>query len=215
MRWLFLLLLAFNIFYYVWSQQRVPAFAKDVPPFSLYLESDAGIQMLREGSSQSVIGNKCLYLGGLELQEEALLLEQRLLSLDIVSSVQAREVEAGVEYWVYFPPLSSAEAALRQLRELQARSIDSYLVAEGDLINALSLGLFSHHEMADTLLQRMLGMGYAVELRELARTQRTYWLLIAPQSERLLGRELMATLAKDFPLLQHQVSICENGVASP
>jgi len=32
MRWLFLLLLVLNVFYYVWHQQEAPLRAKDVTP---------------------------------------------------------------------------------------------------------------------------------------------------------------------------------------
>lgn len=37
MRWLFLLLLVLNVFYYVWHQQEVSLCAKDVTPLSLYM----------------------------------------------------------------------------------------------------------------------------------------------------------------------------------
>lgn len=36
MRWLFLLLLVLNVFYYIWHQQEAPLRAKDVTPLALY-----------------------------------------------------------------------------------------------------------------------------------------------------------------------------------
>lgn len=48
MRWLFLLLLVLNIFYYVWHQQEAPLRAKDVTPLSLYRGSQQDIRLLSE-----------------------------------------------------------------------------------------------------------------------------------------------------------------------
>ena len=42
MRWLFLLLLVLNVFYYIWHQQEAPLRAKDVTPLSLYRGFAAG-----------------------------------------------------------------------------------------------------------------------------------------------------------------------------
>lgn len=48
MRWLFLLLLVLNAFYYVWHQQEAPLRAKDVTPLSLYRGSQQDIRLLSE-----------------------------------------------------------------------------------------------------------------------------------------------------------------------
>ena len=46
MRWLFLLLLVLNAFYYVWHQQEAPLRAKDVTPLSLYRGPQQDIRLL-------------------------------------------------------------------------------------------------------------------------------------------------------------------------
>ncbi len=48
MRWLFLLLLVLNVFYYVWHQQEAPLKAKDVAPLSLYKGNQQEIRLLKE-----------------------------------------------------------------------------------------------------------------------------------------------------------------------
>lgn len=50
MRWLFLLLLVLNVFYYVWHQQEAPLRAKDVTPLALYKGSQQDIQLLSESA---------------------------------------------------------------------------------------------------------------------------------------------------------------------
>ena len=151
MRWFLLLLLLLNAFYYVWHQQQAPLRAKEVAPLALYQGQQRDIRLLsesdeapkkREALPAKAPEEVCLFLGGFSAEDEARRVEQRLVSLDIASSVMPLDVAAGVDYWVYLVPLASRQASLRQLKELQARKIDSYIIGQGDLANGISLGIF-------------------------------------------------------------------------
>ncbi|WP_172149888.1 MULTISPECIES: SPOR domain-containing protein [Pseudomonas] len=218
MRWMFLLLIVLNLFYYVWHQQQAPLRAKEVAPLTLAQNSKRDIQLLsesdepvrREQAHRAVAGAVCLFLGGFELESAAAAVEQRLLSLDIRSRVQSMDAAAEVEYWVYLPPLASRQASLRQLKELQARKIDSYIITQGDLANGISLGIFPREDSARGVMQRLHDAGYDAELRELPRSHRSYWVRIAPESRRLVSDSLLESLAFDFNGLQHQLMPCES-----
>ena len=219
MRWMFLLLIVLNLFYYVWHQQQAPLRAKEVAPLALAQNSKRDIQLLsesdepvrREQAPRTVAETVCLFLGGFELESAAAEVEQRLLSLDIRSRVQSMEAAAAeVEYWVYLPPLASRQASLRQLKELQARKIDSYIITQGDLANGISLGIFPREDSAKGVMQRLHDAGYDSELRELPRSHRSYWVRIAPESRRLVSDSLLESLAFDFNGLQHQLMPCES-----
>lgn len=224
MRWIFMLLVVLNAFYYVWHQQQAPMQAKEVAPLSLYQESRRDIQLLSESNPQQRRSAAvqetppeeavCLFLGSFEESTEAEQVEQRLLSLDISSQVQIVESAGAVDYWVYLPPLASRQASLRQLRELQARKIDSYIISQGDLSNGISLGIFPRHDSADSVISRLRRAGYEPLLRELPRANRRHWVRIAPESRRLVDDSLLERLSLDFKGLQHQLMPCE-GVASP
>ena len=223
MRWFFLLLLVLNLFYYVWHQQQAPLRVKEVESFSLYqgarqnirLVSEADVARVPVDSGAQVVSSEavCLYLGSFEQEAEALALEQRLLSLDIQSGVRSIDAAAGVDYWVYLVPLASRQASLRQLKELQARKIDSYIIGQGDLANGISLGIFPRSDSAESVMQRLREAGYEPMLRELSRAHRAYWVRIAPESRRLASDALLESLARDFERLEHQLMPCE-GVAS-
>lgn len=223
MRWFFLLLLVLNLFYYVWHQQQAPLRVKEVESFSLYqgarqnirLVSEADVARVPVESGAQVVSSQavCLYLGSFEQEAEALALEQRLLSLDIQSGVRSIDAAAGVDYWVYLVPLASRQASLRQLKELQARKIDSYIIGQGDLANGISLGIFPRSDSAESVMQRLREAGYEPMLRELSRAHRAYWVRIAPESRRLASDALLESLARDFERLEHQLMPCE-GVAS-
>ena len=223
MRWLFLLLLVLNLFYYVWHQQQTPLRVKEVESFALYQGGRQNIRLVSEadvaaipvtsvvagGGGQAV----CLFLGSFEREDEARALEQRLLSLDIDSTVQSVDAAVGVDYWVYLIPLASRQASLRQLKELKKRKIDSYIIGQGDLANGISLGIFPRSDSAESVMQRLREAGYEPMLRELSRAHRAFWVRISPASRRLAGDVLLEGLARDFDRLEHQLMPCE-GVAS-
>ncbi|TFY85293.1 hypothetical protein DYL59_25950 [Pseudomonas kairouanensis] len=113
MRWLFLLLLVLNAFYYVWHQQEAPLRAKDVTPLSLYKGSQHDIRLLSESSDAiarkdrlkaSEQQNMCLYVGGFADQRQAQALEQRLISLDIKVKVQLLSGPDASGYWLRVAP---------------------------------------------------------------------------------------------------------------
>lgn len=225
MRWTLLLLILLNAFYYVWNQQQAPLRAKVVEASAVYPGALQGIRLLDEAeaprrnpelraSSPAADGAACLYLGSFEELERAQVVQQRLLSLDIQADVQGLDMAAGVEYWVYLPPLASRQASLRQLRELQARRIDSYIITQGDLANGISLGIFPRSDSAESVMQRLREVGYEPRMRELSRAHRSFWVRVAQESRRLADEFLLGRLAGDFAGLQHQLMPCE-GVALP
>jgi len=225
MRWILLLLLLLNAFYYVWHQQQAPMRAKEVAPANGYQAARKDIRLLSEAEAPRSRAEVpapvdtatpdaavCLFLGSFEGEARARVVEQRLLSLDIQAEVRSVDAAAGVEYWVYLPPLASRQASLRQLRELQARRIDSYIITQGDLANGISLGIFPRNDSANSVMQRLRDVGYEPQIRELSRAHRSFWVRVAPESRRLADEFLLGRLAGDFAGLQHQLMPCE-GVA--
>lgn len=111
MRWLFLLLLVLNVFYYIWHQQEAPLRAKDVTPLSLYRGSQQDIRLLSEATDASSSKEKpvktdadCLYLGGFARQDTAQAMERRLGGMDIkAQSLPKDAVEPG-GFWMRLVP---------------------------------------------------------------------------------------------------------------
>ena len=222
MRWTFLLLLVLNILYFAWQQAQPVQRPKEVPTMALQASEEKTLRLLSESTSAltkreatpSMRETVCLYLGPFDEAGEAGRVEQRLLSLDISAERRALDAQAGVDYWVYLPPLASRQASLMQLKELQARKIDSYLISQGDLANGISLGIFPRQDSANNVLSRLTEAGYSAQLRELPRAHRAYWLRVAPKSRRLLDDALLEQLSSDFTGLSHQLMPCESGVAA-
>ncbi|ATP48259.1 hypothetical protein PAGU2196_54990 [Pseudomonas sp. PAGU 2196] len=108
MRWLFLLLLVLNVFYYVWHQQEAPLKAKDVAPLSLYKGSQQEIRLLRETgvSAPARRRDECLVVGGLAAKEQLDALRQRLLSLDINAFPVSGQLPGADGLWLKISPES-------------------------------------------------------------------------------------------------------------
>lgn len=104
MRWIFLLLLVLNSFYYLWHQQEAPLRAKEIIPFSLYKGSQQDIRLLSESDSTGKGDDKCLYLGGFTNQNDVLSVEQRLTSLDIQSRPVSLEGDVNATFWLKILP---------------------------------------------------------------------------------------------------------------
>ncbi|SDT56305.1 hypothetical protein [Pseudomonas granadensis] len=125
MRWLFLLLVVLNVFYYVWHQQEAPLRAKDVTPLSLYRGSQQDIRLLSESNGNMGEGPKgqegrrqdCLFLGGLARQESIARLQQRLAGLGVEVRSSSKDV-SGEGYWLSVAPQSQRLLGDVQLQNL-------------------------------------------------------------------------------------------------
>jgi hypothetical protein len=122
MRWLFLLLIVLNVFYYVWHQQEAPLRAKDVTPLSLYRGSQQDIRLLSESNSnvserQEERRQDCLLLGGLTRPDSIARLQQRLAALGVEVRSSSKDVW-GEGYWLSVAPQSQRLLGDVQLQNL-------------------------------------------------------------------------------------------------
>jgi hypothetical protein len=110
------------------------------------------------------------------------------------ASIQALQVERDRLHWVYLPASDDKAQALRLLRELQGKGVDSFIVAEGVDANAISLGYFSSADSARGLMVKMQSAGYPADIRETSREATEYWLRVAADSINDDGEALRAML---------------------
>ncbi|OLF51520.1 hypothetical protein [Pseudomonas chlororaphis] len=125
MRWLFLLFLVLNVFYYVWHQQEAPLRAKEVMPLSLYKGTRQDIRLLsesvdavaRRGKRAEAQGD-CLYMGGFSRRDLAQMLEQRLSGLGVESRLESLGLPDASGYWLRVSPESQHLLDESQLQNL-------------------------------------------------------------------------------------------------
>lgn len=211
MRWIFLGLLIINAMYFVWSRQDFTRSTVDVETVVL-LNSPDQVKLVSEvpklqeqlnKTEQQQVQVEMMLLGGFVEKQITEKLQQRLVSLDIQSKIIVLESEVDLEYWVYLAPLASRQAAVRQLKEMQARQIDGYLITKGELANGVSLGMFAREDSAHSVAERLKEAGYEPSVRTIERTQRLYWIIVAEESRRLVGQDLLKRLVQDFNEMKH------------
>lgn len=211
MRWLFLGLIIINAFYFLWSHQV--AGISDVALLEVARQKStysSPVKLLSEtvginskALNDETVEKEVMLLGGFSDEFLAQRLQQRLISLDIESKITALDSQVDVEYWVYLQPLPSRQASVRQLKELQARKIDGYLITTGDLNNGISLGMFAREDSAQGVAERMSAAGYEPSIRAVERSQRLYWVVIESSTRRLVDQALLKQLVEDFADMQH------------
>ena len=222
MKYVFWGLLLINCGYFVLQLQDVPV--TDVVIQKRSANAGARIQLLaevvspreREAEMSDAVSNPMRFTDG-EAQtcgavgpfpdvftgQDAV---EQLVALDLSVDLKAVDVATGEnDYRVLIPPASSAEESFRKLRELQASSIDSYVITQGPQALGISLGVFSTPEAAETLKNRVQAMGYQSDILEIARLSRAYWIFPATDVDLEIG---IATWMANRPELEIKPMKC-------
>ena len=105
---------------------------------------------------------------------DAMAFAGRLEALGARAQVREAVARGWPDHVVYVEPAASRDAARRILRELEGQSIRGQVVDEGALANAVTVGVFAERAMADALVARVRGFGYAVRRRALDRAHTVY-----------------------------------------
>lgn len=201
MRWIFFSLLILNVVYLIFglvmraapSEQSALSSAVSIAPASLVLLSEAPVAPASE-MVDAAAPPLCPVIGPWAVRREAERALQVLSQSRYQVSIQALQVERDRLHWVYLPASDDKAQALRLLRELQGKGVDSFVVAEGVDANAISLGYFSSADSARGLMVKMQSAGYPADIRETSREATEYWLRVAADSINDDGEALRAML---------------------
>ncbi|WP_421683538.1 SPOR domain-containing protein [Stutzerimonas urumqiensis] len=220
MPWVFLFLVSLNMLYAVWHRQQVPISVTEIEPLVSYQKETVNIKLVREAAGGLAsqghpvqADSLCLNFGPFEQKSEAQALQQRLLSLGVDARIKEFADPIGVDHWVYLEPSSSRDTAFRQVRELQARGIDSYVITVGDLENGVSLGIFSERASAQGVLDRVARLGYSPLIKRLERSRQIYRVQISPAEGKKVGSEILRDLSRLVGVQESSQALCE-GIAT-
>ena len=197
MRWIFALLVVGNGIYYYFQHYMVQPAQRQVIASTAQVDLGRPVVLLKElpseqlepipepeqSSTAQVEANPmCWMLGPFKEEVSARQVKGRLDALDIGFALTETEVEGKPDYWVHIPPLPNRKLAIKQLRELQLKKIDSFLITEGELANGISLGLFTEQKRAESLFSKRKAAGLEVALKEVPRVYTEVW-LVSEQGE--------------------------------
>lgn len=216
MPWVFVFLVSLNILYAVWHRQQIPISVTEIEPLVSKQKEAANIKLVKE-SAESLVSERrsveadslCLNFSPFERKSDAQILQQRLLSLGVNARIKEFSDPIGVDHWVYLEPSASRDAAFRQVRELQARGIDSYVITVGDLENGVSLGIFSERTSAQGILDRVARLGYSPLIKRLERSRQIYRVQISPGERKRVDSEILGDLSRLVGVQESSKALCE------
>ncbi len=103
----------------------------------------------------------CYTYGPIPNEEESGLLSKWLSERNILYQQRQTDEQGRQLFWVYLAPHGSREQAVAALKDLKQKGIkDMRLISEGDLLNAISLGLFSSQAAVNRRLNEIKAKGY-------------------------------------------------------
>ena len=195
MRWIFFTLVAGNLLLLVvfWQKQNQPLADMPVAEIQnkgrtllLVSESDGVLKpVVQKTASRNTPDQLCYAAGPYSDELDAKHLLARVAAVGLNGHIKTLEVTTDnpAEYWVHVPPRSGREEALRTLKELQRRNIDSYIITQGDLAEGVSLGLFRKKESAESVRDKVAQYDIPVDIRVVNKSSREYWVEVKEVSQ--------------------------------
>lgn len=222
MRWVFFSLLILNVVYLVFSlvMRAAPAPQRVIAPSvtgaaeTLVLLEESSLSGGRDARSGAGMPPLCPVVGPWDQLAAADQAAQTLAKSGYRVMVEPLRVARDRLHWVYLPAIADRDQALRVLRELQSRGVDSFIVADGVDANAISLGYFSSADSARGLMMKMQTAGYPAEMRQTAKEVTEYWLRVSAESIRDEGEALRSLLASNASISGNHVA-CSSPSPAP
>ncbi len=133
---------------------------------------------------------------------------------DMAMDVNVRTVPLAMQYRVYLPPLANREAAVNALGQLRSAlvanglSIDSFLIAGGDLENGLALGLFAERANAFNVRLRLEDLGYSVIIQDVQNSKEEVWVVVSGVESEAVFHGFWAEISTSMPEIQAIEKLC-------
>ncbi|WP_419812531.1 hypothetical protein [Bacterioplanoides sp.] len=191
MRWIFFALVFANLLLFAvfWQQQgrdslpveQTIQVADSNKQLQLVSELEAPlVPVVARPEDNEVRQARCYVAGPYNDELDARHLLARAQALALAGSINAVDISTDEpsEYWVHVPPRATRGEALKTLRELQQRNVDSYIITQGDLAEGVSLGLFRNQASAQGIKKKVERFEIPVDIRVITKSVREYWVEI-------------------------------------
>ncbi|MDH5181331.1 MAG: SPOR domain-containing protein [Gammaproteobacteria bacterium] len=222
MKWMISVLLLVNLGIFVWHYQRP--------------DTQAGMRELEDGTTRLVLLREnrdstgkqpataetqgqsrlvCYSLGPFEQKESA----EKAIEAFRAEKIPTRQrvdrdaIRSG--YWVYLPPAESRQQANHSLARLkQAKARDYFLVATGQMKNAISLGVFSKAKLAKARMEELNDQGFNARVEKVTLPKRMYWLDWEKLQQVQPSAQLLASLREQFKGVGQTERVCAPGAGN-
>ncbi|MCP5162476.1 MAG: SPOR domain-containing protein [Hahellaceae bacterium] len=122
------------------------------------------------------LGGACFLVGPIDEIKSISDIVRRAIDAGAMSREITQVIPMAPMYWVYVGPFADQTNALKELKVLHGQRIDAYLIARGELKNALSLGVFENLDMAEASMEKRKSLN--PKLTERPRFKKVRWQLL-------------------------------------
>ena len=199
MKWMIYVLLLVNLGLFVWHYQPHAArrYQADDQLTRLVLlkEYEQQLHSVAAGNGDMM----CFSLGPFTRKESFNLAREQFIQqgIKVFSRVSNESVRDG--FWVMLPVAASRSQAMVQIQKLRERGVkDYFLVAVGEMKNAISLGVFSKPALAKQRSDEVEKLGFEVRIRKIALPKRVYWLEWMRHADKQPDKSLLDALHAQY-----------------
>lgn len=169
-------------------------------------------ELVVSGQDEDAQKEFCWDIGKFDDESQGKDIKQRLTKInkEITFDIQNKTIAGEPDYWVFLGPYESRRQALVVHRDMQARKIDSFLIADGELKNAVSLGLFSKEVGAKKMQEERKKQGLDARIKAVPRMRTEWWGELRSGAE--IGEEKIKALisvGSENSLLEIKSKTCE------
>jgi len=200
MKWTIYVLLLVNLGLFVWHYQphadnRRHLASDQLTRLVLLKEYE---QQLQSAADDSGIP-RCFSLGPFTRKQSFVEAKESMerQGIEVFTRVSSERVRNG--YWVMLPASKTSNQAKVQIQKLKESGLkDYFLVATGEMKNAISLGVFSKPKLAKRRRDEVEKQGFKATIKKITLPKRVYWLEWPRQSWNQPAKELLDKLLKQF-----------------
>ncbi|MEW8507766.1 MAG: hypothetical protein AB2598_13785 [Candidatus Thiodiazotropha sp.] len=151
----------------------------------------------------------CKTLGYLQSRSEAEIVSVRLRALGLKPELQSETSNEQAGIWVLVPPQATRREAIEIANRLEQDGIsDLWRFTSGELVHAISLGLFRNQERAEARRREISELGYEVIVKPRYRQATKYWLYFQQRTLSTPAQEEWRELLENFPQIEVQETAC-------
>lgn len=225
MRSIFIFLLVLNGLFLLWhlafggsdsadsasaAQQHAAASYVDAPELKLVETAEAAAPVVGPLDVLAFEpGERCWLIGPFDDETAASDVSTRLTATGLQVLIRRLATPVEPDYLVYALPQTSRAAAVSLLRDLQQRKVDSYIIAEGELENGISLGFYSSEKTAREVLEMHRGQPFQVDIKRIPRQIEEFWGVFHESEYNKLGEEAWSRFRNENGNLSLEQNTCD------
>ncbi len=135
-------------------------------------------------------------------------LSERLKAAGLNPDLVEEVVETPGPVMVYILPFDSAREAALELNVLRRENIESFIIADGELQNGISVGVFSAGQNAMARAAQIQALGYQTGEYQYSVEQSQYALYLPSRELVTLAEDYWHELQTDFPSMTREQNSC-------